>query len=817
VLVSLNSFVGRQNEVAEVRRLLGANRLLMLTGPGGCGKTRLALAVSQAAAPQFADGVALVELAPLADPALVPQSVAAALGVHEQPGRSVAEILSDHLRPHQALLVFDNCEHLVAACAGLAVTLLQACPALRILATSREALQVAGETVWVVPPLSLPQPQPWRSPESPQQALAAYQQSEAVRLFVDRAAGGSPGFALTADNAPWVADICRRLDGMPLAIELAAARVRALSPKEIAARLEDRFHLLSAGSRTAPARHQSLAAALDWSHTLLDEPERKLLRRLSVFAGGFSLAAAEAVCPDADLPPSDVLNTLSSLVDKSLVQPDQAEGETRYRLLETIRQYAARRLEEAGEAVTWHDRHLAYFSAWARDAEPHLWAAEIVPWLRRYDRETDNLRAALDWAQASPAWTSQNLELVALYGRFWRLRGFVTEGRTRIAAALARPGADSPANAAARAQALYWGAVLAFFQSDYTATRAQSEASLALFETLGDVGTLGVAGALELLAEVDTEQGYYASAQQRYSQAKTLYRDVRRVTGLADTMTMLGWVAMRSGDLAGAADHLDEALAYCRQAGNPNYLAQALAGRGELAVRQGQFALAGEFLEEGLALSRQMSDPWRTAVTLGTLGWAALLQRNFSRARERLGESLSIRLESGDIGGSAWCLERLAEVTLLEGKAGHERAARIFAAAAAQRARVNAAMDDADRPAYEQNLTSLRASLGDEAFAAAWESGAALSREQAAEVALAAPAESPASGETFGGLTARERQVAALIAQGHSNRKIAELMVVNVKTVETYVTRILGKLDFDSRVKIATWAIQQGLVRPGDP
>ena len=829
--LQLTNFVGRATEIAEVKRLIAAGRLMTLTGPGGTGKTRLALQVASEMLPELHGDVWLAEFGPLADAMLVPQAVAVALGVNEQPGRSLTETLSNQLGDREAFLIFDNCEHLVAACAQLAEALLRTCRNLRILATSRETLNLAGETVWNVPPLSLPDAQPWRSPTSSQEAFPAYQQSEAVRLFVDRATAASPTFALTQDHGPWVAEICRRLDGMPLAIELAAARVRALSIQQIAERLDDRFRLLTGGSRTAPPRHQTLAATLDWSYALLAEAEQKTLQRLSVFAGGWTLPAAEAVCGGHGVETGDVLDLLTHLVDKSLVIAGKGDGETRYRLLETIREYAQRRLAESGEEAKWRDRHLDYFIDWAENAEPHLLAPDKLAWLSRFEAEHDNLRAGLAWALTSEGKAPESLQLAGLAGYFWRVHGYYSEGRTRLSAALAQRGAEKPENAPARARALGWAGALAFSQSDYPAARSICQASLALCREMGEAGRSGLAAALDRLADVETEEGNYAAALPLFEEALAIRRQLHETHSAGHTLTLLGWLAMRAGDYEAATTRLDEALAQCRALGDPVLIGQALAGRGELAVRQGQYRLAAGLLEESLDLRRKLGEVWGIAGSLGSLGWVALRQRDFKRTRERLGESLAIRQDYGDAGGSAWCLEKLAEAALLQGQAApaarrvayFQRAARVFGAAAALRARLNAVMDGVDQPEFERHRATLRSRLGDNVFSAAWAAGGGMSLQQAADDALAEP-EAVAAGEafspdaatwqSFGGLTARERQAAALVAQGQSNRQIAEAMVVGVRTVETYVTRIRSKLGLDTRVQIATWAIERGLFTP---
>ena len=410
----LSTFIGREQEIAAVTQWLAAHRLVTLTGEGGCGKTRLAVQTASRLLPKFADGVWLIDFAPLVDPVLVGPVAATVLGVREQLARTLSESLVDHLQRRQALLIFDNCEHLVAACAELATTLLQSCPDVHILATSREPLGVTGEVAWIVPPLSLPEYQPWHDPASSHAALAVYQQSEAVRLYVARATTASPAFSLSIENGAWVAEICRRLDGMPLAIELAAARARVLSVREIAQRLDDdRFGLLTAGSRTAAPRQQTMAATLDWSYKLLTEAERAVLRRLAVFVGGCTLAAAEAVCSDEAAGTGEVLDVVSHLVDKSLVVADQKDDGTRYRLLETIRQYAHVKLLESGEADRIQERHCAFFVEWAEQAQTHLNGPSQIVWLGRYEVEHGNLRAALDWCRGDQSRAVAGLRLAA--------------------------------------------------------------------------------------------------------------------------------------------------------------------------------------------------------------------------------------------------------------------------------------------------------------------------------------------------------------------------------------------------------------------
>ncbi len=454
--VSVTSFIGRTRELAEVKQRLSATRLLTLTGPGGCGKTRLALQAATDLADKFVDGVWFVELSTLSDPRLVPYLVATALGVREEPNRPLAVTLVDALHPRRLLLVLDSCEHLIAACAEFSHTLLHGCPQLRILATRREVLGVAGELAWRVPPLASPDPQRLLSIED----LVQY---EAVQLFVERARTALLTFTLTNRNASVVAQVCYRLDGIPLAIELAAARVKVLAVEQIAARLDDRFHLLTGGGRMVLPRQQTLQAAMDWSYDLLSEPERRLWHRLSVFAGGWTLEAAEAVCAGVGFDVADVLDRLTSLVDKSLVNVEAPDGEARYRLLETIRQYGLKKLERSGQAAVVRRQHLQWFVGLAERAEAELTGPDQGIWLERLETEYDNLWAVLEWSQTEAQGAEAGLRLAAALWRFWLVHGHLREGRRWLEAVLA---GSRVAWVAARAKALYGAGALAEDQGD---------------------------------------------------------------------------------------------------------------------------------------------------------------------------------------------------------------------------------------------------------------------------------------------------------------------------------------------------------------
>ncbi|MGH2387840.1 MAG: ATP-binding protein, partial [Chloroflexota bacterium] len=504
--LALTSFIGREQELATVRQLLRETRLLTLTGAGGCGKTRLALQVADALPAGYPDGVWLLELASLTSPELVPRAVTTVLGLPAHTGRLHLATLIDFLRPKQLMLVLDNCEHLVGACAELATALLQACGGLRILATSREGLEAPGETTYLVPSLAVPDP--WQM--VPPEVLLGY---AAVRLFVERARARRIDFAITPWNAAAVVRICRRLDGIPLAIELAAARIDSMPVDGIAVRLDDCFQLLTGGPRTALPRQKTLRATLDWSYGLLSPPEQTLLSALSVFAGGWTLDAAEAVGGGDGAEARAVLDCLAGLVRKSLVlieeRPDRRAGEARYRLLDTVRQYGQERLAAAGGTEGPCDRHLGWYLALAEKAELGLTGSEQVVWLDRLESEHDNLRAALGWARESGQ-VALDMRLAGALGRFWWMHGHLSEGRRWLEGLVAQPGNDETEPTAPAAVVVFWAGVLAASQGDYGHAMAFYQDSLALFRAIGD--TRQSAECLYHLGATAQHQGAYGQA-----------------------------------------------------------------------------------------------------------------------------------------------------------------------------------------------------------------------------------------------------------------------------------------------------------------
>ena len=761
----LTTFIGREREIAEVTHLLSGTHLLTLTGPGGCGKSRLALRVASGLLQDYADGVWLAQLAPVSDPAFVPQTIAAALRVLEQPGRPVIETLVDALRFESLLLVMDNCEHLLSACAGLADALLQACSGLRVLATSQEPLGVPGETIWRVPSLSVPD-------EGRVPTVNQLVSCEAVRLFVERAASARPGFTPTDSTAPVVAQICRQVDGIPLAIELAAARVKALAVEQIAARLDDRFRLLTGGSRTALPRHQTLRETMDWSYELLSQTERIMLHRLSVFAGGCSLEAAETVCSGSGILRHEVLELLTRLTDKSLVVVDTQSEEARYRLLETVRQYGRDRLEETEETADVRRRHFEWHLGLAERAESELRGPTQGDWLKRLEAEHDNLRASLKWAKTETGKAEARLRLAGALYRFWLLHGDWSEGRGWLEGALS---AIDDAPTTVLPKALRGAAQLAWRQGDDGRATAFAEKGLAASCELGD-------------------------------------RDEIAWHHLTLGTTLL------QNDTDRAEELLRHALALSRELGDNWRVSVALAYLGVVARYRRDHQQAAAHYKNGLAVSRAVGDKWLIAHILRGLGTSTLHLQDYRRAASSFAESLALSQELGNRWGTEECLEGFACMASAHGQ--HERAARLFGAAEALRETLGFHRLSPDQADYEQRLATTHARLEDAVFTTAYGEGRALTLEQAFVYALASGsnAEHRSVGtsklkahEQQSVLTPREREVAVLIARGLTNREIGGALVIAEKTADAHVQHILNRLGFHSRAQIAAWAVEHGL------
>jgi predicted ATPase/class 3 adenylate cyclase/Tfp pilus assembly protein PilF len=670
----LTSFVGRARELADVADLVRSTRLVTLCGAGGIGKTRLSLQVAADVLNEFADGVWLAELAPFADARLVPSAVAAVLGVKEQAGRPILETLAEHVVDRQLLLILDNCEHVVSACAHLAKRLLQAGPGLRILASSREPMRVAGETTYPVPTLGVPSASQNTDPD----ALNEY---ESIRLFVDRAVAVKPGFKLVGENAVAIVDICRHLDGIPFAIELAAARVRMLSVAAIAARLGDRFRLLTGGERTASPRQQTLRALIDWSYDLLSEDERRLLRRLGVFPGSWTLDAAEAVDRVEGLDQADTLDLLSALVEKSLVAPE-ADG-MRYRLLESIREYALERLHAAGEDQTARSRHLAFYLALAERAE--LGGPAQAEWLQRLDLERENLLSALAWCDHAEDGAESGLRLVHEIKLYWTNRGLVNLGHRLTVEALGRLGA--------------------------------SERGLVRCRGLFDAG------------QFCALMGRYGDAQVHLAESLAIARELGDKTRVAAVLQPLAMASLGKQDFVAARAQLDEALALARELGNPRDVAAALTQFAALHRMQGDLDTAGSLYQEAHALATRLHDQESVAITLLNLAMVAVAQGSSDRAQQMLLDVMDI---AAQMGSKALC-QSAADVSagLAATRAEWERAARFFGVAEAQTALTGLHRDAADEAFLAPLMARAREELGDARFSAAEAAGGALGYEDA--------------------------------------------------------------------------------------
>ena len=716
--VQSTSFVGRAKEVAEVKQLLAEERLVTLTGPGGSGKTRLGLHVASEMLRHF-HGVFFVALAPITDPGLVASTMAQALNISETPGRPIFESLKEYLQSKSFLLVLDNFEQVVSA-APLVSELLEVCPALKIMVTSREGLRVTGEHEYPVPPLALPD-------LSQLPSLESLSQFTAVELFVQRARAVKPDFQITTETAPAVAEICYRLDGLPLAIELAAARIKLLPPPAMLKRLEHRLEFLTGGGRDRPARQQTLRDAIAWSYDLLEANEQKLFRQLSVFVSGCTLEAAETVVGNQTGSIS-MLDRLRSLLDKSLLfYAEDKNAQARFGMLGMLREFGLEQLEAEGEGEEIRLHHANFFLALAEQAEASV---EQVEWMDRIEREHDNLRAALEWSKTASETGELCVRLAGALGYFWEVRGHFSEGRARLSAVLSAETAQG--QTAGRAKLLARAAELAYRQSDYPATISFAKESLAIYRKLED--QQGIASALVKLGNAATETGNYRTASKSLEEALAIWRDVDDKHGTARALISLGWAALRAGNHALANGRLEEALALSRELGDARSMGFELSGLGEVALRQGDYPRARLLMEESLELRRRLGNKWGVGVSLGMLGWVAMRERDWDRAIGRLAESLEVRQEIGDKGGSAWCIERLAGVAMAQGHA--ERAVRLFGAAAALRASIGSVIDPADQPNYEKNRNSLRAKLGRERFKVLWEEGFALTLEQAVAYAL---------------------------------------------------------------------------------
>ncbi len=830
--VPLTPLVGREQELDALIGLLTApeTRLVTVTGPGGVGKTRLALRAGAEVSGEFADGVLFVDLSSLRDPALVLPTIGQALGLRQAAGQSAFEQIVEMLTGRNVLLILDNMEHLVDAAPDLAA-LFAVLSSLTVLATSREVLRLSAEREFPLAPFRLP-------PESQRPALDDLARNEAVALFVARSQAVNPAFSLTEENAATVAQIVRRLDGLPLAIELAAARSKVLSPPALLARLDHRLHLLTGGARDQPSRLRTLRDAVAWSYDLLPSSDQVLFRRLAVFSGGFTPDAAEAVAggwreasspaPDPQraraplpilAPDTAVLDGIASLVDKSLIRRLDSgdDDEVRLGMLETVLAYARECLAASGEEELARRRHAEWACALVEAAEPHLVGPEQERWLDRLDAERDNLRAALGWAcEVGDAELAQRL--AGGLWRFWVTRGYLIEGDAWTTRALALPGAVSPG---VHAKALHHLGNLALDLGDYDRAEEAYQAGLRIRRVSGTDAE--VATSLNGLGLVAFYRADYAQARRLHEESLALRRQAGDHQGLGNSLTNLGNVANAEGDYERAGALHEEALAARRAMGDTGAVAYSLFNLGDVARHRGDVLEAGRLFAESLELFREVGDKLGVGYALDNLGRIAYRQGQHARAAALLGEALALRQELGDKRGLVECLEALAPVAAALGQP--DLGARLFGAVERLRQDINAPLPPAESDLHAREVEAIRRRLGAAAFQAAWMAGRSLSLHDAVAAGIglagrqAVPPTAPKlprspeqdAAERFG-LTERELEVLRLVAAGHSDREIADALFISPRTVGVHVSRVLAKLGVPSRAAATALAMRHRLV-----
>jgi predicted ATPase/class 3 adenylate cyclase len=735
----VTSFIGRARELTEIKELLEGTRLLTLLGMGGLGKTRLSLQIAADVLEKFPDGVWFVDLAPMNDPSLVPNAVAQVLGVHEEPGKPLTQTLCKHVKEHKLLFVLDNCEHLIGACASLADALLRGAPDVGILATSREALHIRGEQIYQVLPLAAP---------DRKAGVESLLRSEAVQLFVERARLQKPSFSLTERDAPAIAELCARLDGIPLALELAAARMRSLSIGEINARLHDRFKLLTGGSRVALERQQTLHALVRWSYDLLQEREQTLLDRLSVFSGGFDLRAAEVVCGAEPLVLDDVVDLLSSLVEKSLVMVEQGEGASRYGLLETIREFAREhltkrfdllgtirefaqeRLVDRNDVAATAARHCDFYLGIAKAAKAQLEGSEQAEWTRRLEVELDNLRAAIALALAEGVDPVLAVKFEVALMRFRILRGYSTEARNNVRVALLLPGIREPN--VARGHALYVGGVLATNQSDYVEATKMLTECLAIRRGLETPRE--TAATLSTLATLHLQQDHLAQARDYDEEAIGIFRDLGDRIGEAVGLLNLGEISVRQADFGGAQELFEQCLVISRSVKHQELESDCERNLGELALSAGNLPAAQARFARSLKVCRDAEDKRGEAITLWRLGKTDAAGGDLDSARKKLTEALRA-LQAFEMNSEVLdCLEDYVKLLQLAGQV--ENAVRAYSAAAAVREALGLARSPHREAEMQTRVEAARADLGEPAFKVAWATGRTWALDEAIEHTL---------------------------------------------------------------------------------
>ena len=801
----LTSFFGRERETAAVTALLqdASVRLVTLSGPGGVGKTRLALSLAAAAADTFADGVCFVPLAPISDPEQVMPAIAQALGLWEAGNHPLSDFVRDFLREKHLLLLLDNFEQ-VAAASPQVTALALTCPHLRLLITSRAALHLSGEYEFPVPPL--PTPDLTQFPEP--QALA---QVATVQLFVERAHALLPSFELTETNARAISDICVRLDGLPLAIELAAARIKLLPPQALLARLSRRLEILTGGARDLPNRQQTLRNTLQWSYDLLTPQEQRLFRRLSVFVGGCTLQAVASVCShqgDEHEVPLDVLDQSASLVDKSFVLQTEREGvEPRLLMLETVREYGLECLEACGETPTTRRAHASYYLGLAQEALAHLEGEEQAGWLERLEREGPNLRAALLWALEQQE-SEVALRLSGVLFRFWEARRYLREGKTFLERAVASS-RSIPAHE--RAKPLYTAGFLTTFQRSIERLASLSQEAGVVHRELED--SRQRAFSLYLLGYIAWATGDFATARSHAEEGMVVARAADETVLLAALLALSGQVAFGEGEESRARALLEEGLTLQRTIGDTHGSVTTLSTLIRMFFAQGEVALARAHNEERLALSRALGFRWGIADSLTVLGHLALQEGHEATAKELFKESLALLHEVNDNGAVAACLESIGVAVAAHGRL--VEAAWLWGAAETMCGALGESLLPVEHALAARAVVAVRTKLGEEAFTTAWAEGQTMTPEQALAM-LEQPRSRDGHKQTAPAdtseLTARELEVLRLLAQGLTSAQIAEQLVIGVVTVNFHVRSIYSKLGVSSRSAATRSAIERHLV-----
>ncbi len=837
-------FIGREKEVEAVSALLRreAVRLVTLTGPGGTGKTRLAVQVGGQLLLDFRHGVFFVALASITDPALVATTVAQTLGIMEGANRPIIEAIKAYLRDRHILLILDNFEQIVDA-SPVVSEIMSGAAGLKVLVTSREILHLRGEHEFPVPPLSMPDTRHL----PPAETLAGY---EAVRLFVDRAAALRPDFQVTDENASAVAEICSSLDGLPLAIELAAARIKLLSPDAMLSRLQThgvgagagRLKLLVGGHRDLPARQQTLRNTIGWSYDLLNEGERMLFRRLSVFAGGRSLEAIEAVCNADGALPLDTLEGAASLVDKSLLQQRPGPGgEDRFLMLETIQEYAREKLEESGEADRLQEQHATYFLEMAEKAEPELRGPKQAEWLERLEAEHDNLRAALRWA-IDNGHIETALRMGAALVEFWKAHGHLTGGRAWLEAALDK--SHEPTQA--RAKALMSAGNLASAQGDYARASSVLRESLELFRQLGD--KVRIAATLKNLGNDARLQGNYEASYAYLQEGLEIARELGNRQETGAMLGDIGIVAQSMGDQEAARAFYEESLQIRRELKDRRGIAMMLVNLGELARADGDYDTAQALYEEGLAIARELGDKWGVGMVLHNLGHVAYHRHQYGQAFDLFTQSMSIFYEMRNKRDIAYCLAALGGVYAAQRQP--ERAAVLFSAAQNLSNTISSHLDPADLIEYQRNLATARSQLSIEGWERAWRQGQRMTLDEAVAYglekvqtkstaplspALTSPLRPLVTGtlnteqlnteqlntgplntgplnDYPAGLSEREVEVLRLVATGLTDGQVADKLMISPRTVHRHLSSIYSKLNVTSRTAATRWAVETKLI-----